>query len=198
MPTELLLPLVTLAFAAAWTPGPNNAMVASSGATFGLRRTVPHVLGIALGFPMMVLVVGLALGEMFQASAAFREILRWSGAVLLLWVAWRVGTASGTGSARAKIRPMTFVEAAAFQWINPKGWAMAIAATAQFVRPDRPLLTAGIVAGIFLCAGFTSAFGWASAGQAMRHWLAKGRRLRVFNVVMGASIAAGVVLFFRH
>jgi hypothetical protein len=88
MPPETLLNLTLLAVAAAWTPGPNNALVATSGALFGLRRTWPHVLGIALGYPLMVFLVALGLGELFRASPLFNDVLRWAGAALLLYVAW--------------------------------------------------------------------------------------------------------------
>ena len=196
MPPDLLLNLTALAMAAAWTPGPNNALVASSGATFGLRRTLPHILGIALGFPVMIFLVGLFLGELFQQSAALRETLRWAGAALLLWIAWRIATSGGIGSVSGSPRPFTFVEAAGFQWINPKGWAMAIAITAQFVTAERPLASALIVAAVFIAAGLTSATSWAVAGRALTRWLTTDRRLRHFNLAMAALIAACVVLLF--
>lgn len=193
MTLDILLSLIALSFAAAWTPGPNNALVAASGANFGMRRTLPHVLGIALGFPLMVLIVGLVLGELFQQSAMLREILRWGGAAVLLWVAWQIARTGGLGARGGAARPFTFVESAAFQWINPKGWVMAIAITAQFVQPERPLVTAGVVSGVFVAAGLTSAMGWAALGQALRIWLAVPARLRAFNIAMGALIALGVV-----
>ena len=192
MSFELLLSLGMLAFAASWTPGPNNALVAASGANFGLRASLPHVWGIALGFPVMALIVGLALGELFAASAVLREVLRWGGAALLLWVAWQVARSGGLGRA-ARPRPFTFVEAAAFQWINPKGWVMALAISAQFVHPDRPVATAAIVAGVFLLAGLSSSLAWAGMGQALRRVLSAPGRLRVFNAAMGGLIALGVV-----
>ena len=193
MALEPLISLVVLAFAASWTPGPNNALVAASGANFGLRASLPHVWGIALGFPVMALVVGLALGELFAASALLREGLRWGGAALLLWVAWQVARSGGLGRAD-RPRPFTFAEAAAFQWVNPKGWVMALAISAQFVRPDRPVATAAMVAGVFLLAGLSSSLAWAGLGQALRRVLAAPGRLRLFNGAMGGLIALGVVL----
>lgn len=194
MPLDLFASLLALSFAAAWTPGPNNALVAASGANFGLRRSLPHVLGITLGFPVMVLAVGLVLGELFQQSAALRAILRWGGAALLLWVAWQIARSGGLGSRAGAARPFTFVESAAFQWINPKGWVMAIAITAQFVRPEAPLATTGLVALAFLGAGLTSSLAWAGLGRALARWLEGPGRLRAFNAAMGALIALGVVL----
>lgn len=193
MPAEALVALMALTFAAAWTPGPNNALVASSAVNFGLRRTVPHMLGISLGFPVMIFLVGLFLGELFQASALLREVLRWGGAALLLWVAYAVARTGGIGLHAERARPFRFVEAAAFQWINPKGWAMAVAITAQFIDADAPWLTASIVALVCVAAGLTSTAAWALVGRTIAQWLSTGRRLRFFNMSMGALIALMVV-----
>ena len=193
MSADVLIALVSLAFVSAWTPGPNNALVASSGVTFGLRRSMPHVLGIGLGYPLMVLIVGLVLGQAFQQSVLLREILRWGGSALLLWVAWKIATAGGLEARDGAPRPFTFVEAAAFQWINPKAWVMALGITAQFVRPEAPVWTASVVALVFVAAGLTSAFGWAWSGMILRRWLSSRARLRAFNVAMGLLIASGVV-----
>lgn len=192
MPFEAFVTLVVLAFASAFTPGPNNALVASSAVNFGLRRTLPHVLGIALGFPVMALAVGLVLGEMFEASAALRTGLRWGGGALMLWVAWQIATKGGLGPEGGRARPFRFVEAAAFQWINPKAWIVAIALTAQFIPPERPHGAALVVAAVFVAAGLASALTWAGTGQALRRILARPARLRVFNAAMGGVIALGV------
>lgn len=194
MPLSLdqILTLATLAAASAWTPGPNNAMLAASGVNFGLRRTMPHVWGVAIGFTFMAFIVGLFLGEIFQRSEFLREVLRWGGSALLLWVAWQIGRSGGLPSAEGA-RPFTFVQASAFQWINPKAWVMAIAISAQFVTASAPYSSAAIVAGVFLATGITSAFGWAWAGQAMRRWLSTPARVRAFNLTMAALIALGVV-----
>lgn len=198
MTIDAFLTLFALAFASAWTPGPNNALLASSGVNFGLRETVPHALGVGLGFPLMVFIVGLFLGAAFQASAVLREGLRYGGAAMLLWVAWKIATSGGLGSSSAPARPFRFHEAAAFQWVNPKGWVMAISLTAQFVNPAQPVTTALIVAAVFVIVGLSSAFGWAALGTVLRRFLSRGRRMRVFDGVMGAMIAVGVVYLLRH
>ena len=195
MPIDVFLNLIALSIAAAWTPGPNNALVAASGALFGLRQTWPHILGIAFGYPAMVFIVGLGLGEVFQASAALREILRWAGAGLLLWVAWKVASSGGLSLGRSEPQPFTFIEAAAFQWVNPKGWAMAIAVTAQYITPAAPLVTASIVAAVFIAAGIGSTLTWAIAGRQITRTLTEAG-MRRFNIVMRALIAACVVLLF--
>lgn len=195
MTTDTFLALLALAFINAWTPGPNNAMVAASGATFGLRRTMPHIAGIAIGFPVMVFAVGLLLAQAFQTVPILKEILRWGGAALLLWVAWRVASSGGAGSAGAA-RPFTFLQAAGFQWINPKGWALAIAVTAQFLALDASPATALTVAAVFVAAGFTSALGWAGFGWSITRWVDTPARLRAFNMTMGLLIASCVVFLF--
>ncbi len=190
--------LLALAVATLFTPGPNNAMLAASGANFGFRRTLPHLLGVALGFPLMLLIVGLALGGIFQASALLREGLRWGGAALLLWIAWTIARSGGIGSKSEGAHPLRFHQAMAFQWVNPKAWSMAIAATSQFILPEAPLVTAAAVAATFMTLGLSSSATWTYAGQAIARWLTTARRLRVFNLVMAGLIALSVVELIRH
>ena len=187
-----LAALVTLAVATTFTPGPNNAMLSASGATFGLRRTIPHAQGVTWGFPLMVFAVALGLGEAFRESAVLRETLRWGGAALMLWLAWRIATAEPPGRGKGRSRPLSFVEAAGFQWINPKAWMMSLAVTSQFVDGSDSLRDAAVAAAVFAGVGFFSSHGWAAFGAALGRWLGEGMRLRVFNAAMGAMIVAGV------
>lgn len=196
MELDSLITLTILAMTAAFTPGPNNALVASSGVNFGYRRTLPHILGIAFGFAAMIFIVGLFLGEIFQRSPLFREILRWAGVALLFYVAWKIAQSGGLGSKTGTPRPFRFVEAAGFQWVNPKGWAMAIAITAQFAGEAAPVQTALLISFVFVFAGLSSASAWALLGQSLRRWLNTERRVSVFNYVMAVMIAACVVLLF--
>lgn len=190
---EQLASLTLLAFAASWTPGPNNALLAASGVNFGLRRSLPHIWGVALGFMLMVFLVAVFLGEIFRQSALLREVLRWGGAAVLLWVAWQIARSGGLPSSRGEPRPFTFTQAAAFQWINAKAWVMAVAVSAQFVSAASPWASAAAVALVFLAAGGSSSLAWAWAGQAMRRLLDTPLRMRVFNASMGGFVALGVV-----
>lgn len=192
MSAEILLALVGFAFATTWTPGPNNMMLAASGATFGWRATLPHALGVALGFPVMVFLLALGLGEIFQRSPAFRMGLAWLGFAVMLWLAWRIATADAA-RARARARPLRFHEAAAFQWVNPKAWAMAIGVSATYARGAEPVVEAAVAAGIFVLAGMTSSQGWAVFGVGMGRLLGSGLRLRIFNVTMGLLLAASAL-----
>lgn len=191
---ERLLAMAGFAFAGTWTPGPNNIMLANSGARFGFRRTRAHALGVALGFPAMAFLVALGLGELFKSSDLLREILRWAGAALLLYLAYRIAVAGGASADKqARARPFTFLEAVGFQWINPKAWMMAIGVVATYTTGTRPVLEAGAVAGVFALAGLTSAHSWAGFGAALRAWLSHGRRLAIYNAVMGALLALFVI-----
>lgn len=198
MPSQTLIALIGLAIATLFTPGPNNAMLAASGAAFGFRRTMPHALGVTIGFPAMLLIVGLTLGGLFQQSAVLRETLRWGGAALLVWIAWKVANAGAAEAKSAEARPMTFLGAGAFQWINPKGWSMAIAATSQFITPDDPVRTALIVAAAFTLLGLGSSMTWVGLGQAFARWLTTPSRLRIFNLTMAALIVLSTVQLLRH
>lgn len=198
MTPESFPALLALALATLFTPGPNNAMLAASGANFGFRASTPHWLGVATGFPLMMLIVGLALGGLFQTSAILRETLRWGGAALLLVIAWRLATSGGIGSKSGATRPMSFIQAVGFQWVNPKAWSMAIAATSQFILPSAPVATAGAVAATFLTLGMVSATVWTFAGQAIARWLTTAGRLKAFNVMMAALIVASTVQLLAH
>lgn len=191
---ERLLAMTGFAFAGTWTPGPNNIMLASSGARFGFRRTIPHALGVALGFPAMAFLVALGFGELFKASALLREVMKWGGAALLLYLAFRIATAGGAAADQnRRARPFTFLEAVGFQWINPKAWMMAIGVVATYTTGSQPLLEAGVVAGAFILAGLTSAHSWAGFGAALRNWLSQGDRLAIYNAVMGVLLALFVI-----
>ncbi|MBB5514491.1 threonine/homoserine/homoserine lactone efflux protein [Rubricella aquisinus] len=188
MTPEALIALFALALGTVWTPGPNNALLASSGARYGFRATIPHALGVAIGFPVMVFATALGLGEVFRAVPLIGEVLRWIGAALLIWLAWKVFNAPAPGTQKGKGRPWRFIEAAAFQWINPKAWIMAISVISVFVTGTAPLLEAALCAGAYLLAGLSSAHGWAGFGAALQRFLSTPIRLRAFNGVMAALI----------
>lgn len=192
---DRLQALSALAVASLWTPGPNNVMLAASGATFGLRRTVPHALGVALGFGAMVFLVALFLGELFRAVPVFATALKYVGAAVMLWLAWRVATAGRAQADKpSRARPFSFVEACAFQWINPKAWTIVMATAATFMTGAAPMLEAAALALVFSAIGLTSSHAWAGAGAALQRWLSTELRLRLFNGAMGALIALYVAM----
>ena len=192
MTPDSILAVAALLVASTWTPGPNNAMLASSGATFGYRRTVPHAMGVALGFPAMLFVVALGLGEIFKHSVLLQEIMRYGGAALLLWVAWRIATAKAPGSPGSRSKPFTFLQACAFQWVNPKAWAMCIGVVGQFITGENVVLEAATATFVAALSGLTSANGWALFGSALQRWLNTPGRLKAFNLTMAAMVVLGV------
>lgn len=187
-----LVALFALAAGGTFTPGPNNALLSASGARFGLRATVPHALGVALGFPLMAFAVAVGLGEAFRASPLLQETLRWLGAGLLARLAWRIATSTSSGRASGRERPWGFVQAAAFQWVNPKAWVMCLAIAAPFVEGEAPMRDAAVLAAVFVTSGLLSAHAWAAFGAAMGRWLGDGRRLRAFNIAMAGLLLLGV------
>ncbi len=194
MSFDSLAALLGILLASSWTPGPNNMMLAASGVNYGLRATAPHIFGVFIGFGFMIFSISLGLGEVFMRYPVLHEVLRWGGAAMLIWVAWKIATAKRPGEAGAATKPFTFVQAAAFQWINPKAWIMVISISAQFLDPAAPVLTAGIMAGMAMIGGATSATGWAWFGMVLARWLHTPARLRAFNWSMAGIILAGVVV----
>ncbi|MEK6204731.1 MAG: LysE family translocator [Amylibacter sp.] len=193
MSLDSLIALFGILLAATWTPGPNNLMLASSGATFGLRATIPHIVGVVVGFGFMLFIVALGFGEIFERVPVLRVILRWVGAALLLWVAWRIANSKAPGEPGARTKPFTSIQAAAFQWVNPKGWALCIAMIGPFAVGENAFMVAAILAGISMIGGVTSAVGWAAFGEFLQRWLKSPRRLKAFNLTMAAIIILGVV-----
>lgn len=187
MTYDILLALVAFAFVSSITPGPNNLMLMASGANFGFRRTVPHMLGIGLGFMLMVLLVGAGLVQVFEAYPVSHVILKIASVAYLLFLAWRIANAApATGPGHAG-RPMTFLQAAAFQWVNPKAWAMALTATTAYA-PGQTLQAIALVAIVFGCVNLPSVSTWTVLGQKMARVLTNRRRLTVFNWSMAVLL----------
>ena len=190
---ELVLALVGFAFVTSITPGPNNLMLLASGANFGVRRTLPHLLGVAGGFTLMVGVVGLGLAGVFVAYPSAQAMLRVASVAYMVWLAWKIATAAPVANgAGAPGRPMSFVAAAAFQWVNPKGWAMALGAVAAYA-PTRSVEAVAVVALVFGVVNLPSVGAWAVLGQSLRQLLANPGRLRAFNVAMALLLLASLV-----
>ncbi|MGR3491590.1 MAG: LysE family translocator [Shimia sp.] len=191
MNTELLIALAGFAFVSSITPGPNNLMLMASGANYGLRRTLPHMLGVGLGFTAMVVLVGLGLMQVFEAVPGSYTALRAVSVVYLLWLAWRIGSAAPKAphAPEATGRPMTFLEAAAFQWVNPKAWAMALTAITNYA-PERSLGGVLVVAVVFGAINLPAVSSWTVLGQQMRRFLTSPTRLRAFNWTMAALLIA--------
>ena len=187
MTHELFLALLGFAFVTSVTPGPNNMMLLASGVNFGFRRTLPHMLGISIGHAVMVFLVGLGLAGVFKAWPPALLLLKGASVAYMLWLAWKIAQSGAPGEGRAKARPMTFLQAAAFQWVNPKAWAMALGAVSAYVAEPSALAYAA-VAGTFALVNLPSVSVWAGAGQAVRRWLEGPGRLAAFNWTMAGLL----------
>lgn len=189
MSAEVFLALLGYAFVTSITPGPNNLMLLASGVNFGFIRTIPHMLGVGIGFFVMLLAVGFGLGAVFTAFPALHLVLKVLGSAYLLYLAWRIATTRSLAKeGKAGTVPMTFLEAAAFQWVNPKAWVMALSAMAIYTNPDRPFLSIWIVAATFALVNLPSVSSWAGFGTALRGFLSDPVRLKWFNIAMGVLL----------
>jgi threonine/homoserine/homoserine lactone efflux protein len=186
--TEQLAALVLFCFVTTITPGPNNLMLLASGVNFGFARTIPHMLGIGIGFTLMVLLVGLGVAELFAIFPWLHDAMKVAGIAYMLWLAWRIANAGSIGEGRSNARPMRFLEAAGFQWINPKAWAMALSAVSTYAVVDGHTANAAAVALIFGGVGLPTIATWALFGVWLRRFLSEPANVRTFNWTMAVLL----------
>ena len=196
MTLDLLFALLGFAFVTSVTPGPNNMMLLASGVNFGLRRTLPHMLGITGGHSLMVMLMGLGLSGLFKAMPMAMTVLKVASVAYMLWLAWKIAHAAAPEGRGAGGRPFTFVQAAAFQWVNPKAWAMSLGAVSAYAG-DGSLSAIAIVTLVFACVNLPSVTLWAAMGEGLRHWLQAPGRLRAFNWTMAALLVASLIPVLR-
>ena len=193
MTFELFIALAGFAIVTVITPGPNNLMLMTSGANFGFRRSVPHMLGVILGFPMMIVPVGLGVMQIFDLWAASYTVLKVLSVVYMLWLAWKIANAAPPdGATTTTGTPLTFLQAAAFQWVNPKAWSMALGAITLYAT-GRDLTAILWVAGTYVAMGCISGTSWTMLGQQLRRLLNHPKRLRMFNWAMAALLVASLI-----
>lgn len=185
---DLLLGLVAFAFVSSITPGPNNLMLLASGANFGLRRSLPHMLGISLGHAFMVLLLGLGLGQIFVTWPVTHTVLKVLAVAYMAWLAWKIATAAAPEGKESTGKPFTFLQAAAFQWVNPKAWVMGVTAVTVYTAPEAGWLGAALVAIVFCATNFPSVSIWAWMGTQVARWLSSPARLRAFNWTCAALL----------
>lgn len=191
MTLEILTALVAFAFVSSITPGPNNMMLMASGANFGLVRTIPHMLGVALGFVAMVVLVGAGLIGLFDAMPISYVILKVISVLYLLYLAWKIAWAAPMDSSGEAGRPMTFMQAALFQWVNPKAWTMAVTALAVYA-PAQEIWAILAVAAVFGMVNLPSVGVWTVLGVQVRRLLTRPARLRAFNITMAFLLVASL------
>ena len=194
MTFDILMALVAFCFVGVMTPGPNNLMLMASGANFGFRRTVPHMVGVGLGMPILTLLVGVGIIRVFEAFPIVQTILTGLSVLYLLYLAWKIANAAPPRQAGADDvgRPLTFLQAAAFQWVNPKAWFMALSAITLYAGGRDPLAILW-VAGAYCAVSSISTTSWTALGQQMRRFLGTPGRLRAFNWTMAALLMATLI-----
>lgn len=179
------------------TPGPNNMMVLASGLNFGMRRTLPHIAGISIGFAAMIVIMGMGLGMIFDAYPVLNTVLRWVGGAYLLYLAWKIaGAAAPENAERSAARPLGFIGAAAFQWVNPKAWVMALGAVATYL-PGSPSLSSVAAAALLMAVINAPCVGiWAAFGVGLRRLLTEPAKLRAFNLTMATLLVVSLYPIF--
>ena len=196
MSTELFAALAVFAFVSSITPGPNNLMLMTSGINFGLRRTIPHMLGVSLGFTLMIALIGLGVMKIIDAMPGSTVIITAASGLYLLYMAWRIATTdtspleSADGAAKSK--PFTFLQAALFQWVNPKEWTMALTAISAYAPKSQGWVGIILVAGVFGVINLPSTAAWAVMGAKLRNFLSDPVRLRTFNIVAALLLVASL------
>lgn len=190
MSSETFAALLVFSFVSSITPGPNNFMLLASGVNHGFIRTIPHMLGIGLGFASLLLGVGFGLGAVLVAYPGLHIVLKGLGGAYLLYLAWRIAVSRSMGNgSKEETRPMTFWAAAAFQWVNAKAWVMAVTAMAIYTNPQAPFVSVLLVTLAFSLVNLPSVSCWTAFGMALRGYLADPKRLKWFNIAMGLALA---------
>jgi threonine/homoserine/homoserine lactone efflux protein len=191
---DLLLAVLFFAFSTTITPGPNNVMIMSSGVNYGIKASVPHWLGICLGFPLMVLLVGLGFGVVFERYPHLHQLIKVFGVAYLLWLAWRIASAEPKTIEQGKSKPFSFIQAALFQWINGKAWVMASGAIAAFTTVGGVYwVEVSIITAAFLLVAFPCVGVWLVFGAVLRKVLTKALFQRLFNITMAIILVLSVV-----
>ncbi len=192
MINESLLALTSFALVSSITPGPNNIMLMSSGTNFGFRKTIPHMLGVCLGFVLMVSVVGLGLTQVFSHYPIVHKVLKYICVAYLIYLSYKIATSSPASAGdKTKTRPFTFLQAALFQWVNPKAITMALAAISLFA-PSNTFADVFKVAIIFGLVNLPSVSVWVVLGQQIRRALDNHRRLKIFNFMMAGLLLSSL------
>lgn len=191
---QMLLPVAIFGFASGITPGPNNFMLLASGVNFGFRRTLPHMAGIVAGGISLFLAVGLGLGAIIQTFPELHFVLKIAGSAYLLYLAWKIANSRSMKSSNKgdATKPLTFAQAALFQWINPKAWVMALTVFALYANPMFPFGSVLFITAVLSAMTLPCISTWAGFGVALRGYLDDPVRLKWFNIAMGLLLAASI------
>ena len=192
MDLQWLMAVAGFCFVTCFTPGPNNTMLMASGLNFGISRTMPHMLGVSFGFPLMVFCVGLGVAQVFQAFPALYTALKIISIGYLLWLALQIAMADSVKTDNGQAQPLTFVQAAAFLWVNPKAWVMAVGISATYLIAGQFWASLVVFSGIFLIAGLCSSSSWMLGGAGLRALIGNRTWVRVINIGLAVVLVASL------
>lgn len=193
MSLDTLFTVIVFAFVSTVTPGPNNMMLLASGVNFGFKRTIPHMCGIAFGFSILILCVGAGLGALIVQFPVLDIVMKVLGGSYLLYLAYRIAMSRSLSQSDETAKPMTFLQAAGFQWVNPKAWMMGVTAISLFSDPDNPIVSVVAITVAFALVNFPSISIWVAFGKMLQGYLSEPERLRIFNIVMGVLLAICII-----
>jgi len=174
-------------------------MLTAAGARGGVIKGLPCLFGVTTGMGLMMVVVPLGLGSLVLEHPFVLRALHWGGAAFLLWLSWKIATSGSGIDASPDCDPVGYLGAAIFQWVNPKSWLVTASAAGTFLRADAgsPIVQAASLGGLFVLAALPACFVWLAFGAAVQRVLHSRRRLRIFNIAMGALLALSIVLIVR-
>ncbi|ALO34778.1 lysine transporter LysE [Colwellia sp. MT41] len=191
---ELFLAILLFAVSTSITPGPNNIMIMASGLNHGVKSSLPHLLGICFGFPVMVILVGLGIGVFFEMYPLFHEIIKIFGVIYLLYLSWLIALSSPTSLDGKLSKPFSFVQAALFQWVNPKAWVMAVGAVSAYTSLSTDVFNQVIyIALAFFVVSFPCVGVWLVFGSGLKKYLKSPKHQKTFNVAMALLLIGSVL-----
>ncbi len=196
---DFIFPLLPFSISTTITPGPNNIMVTASGANFGYKRTIPHILGITFGLPLMIIVIGVGLGSVFKTFPVIHQVLKYIGAAYLLFLAWKIATFHHKENGDARSKPLSFWQALIFQWINPKAWMMSIGAITTFTTTTGNIfIEIFLIAAVFCLVCYPCVSLWAILGMNIRRFLLTSFYQMAFNVSMAFLLVISLIFTLTH
>lgn len=190
---ELYLAIFIFGVSTGITPGPNNIMLMTSGMNFGIKRSIPHVLGICVGFPVMIILIGLGFSIVFEKFPILHEVIKILGLVYLLYLSWLIANASPDKLESKESKPFTFLQAALFQWVNPKAWVVATSSISAYTTLEGNIYSQVLIIAIaFFFAAIIATSTWLVFGKGIKQILQSAKQQRIFNISMAALLVASV------
>jgi threonine/homoserine/homoserine lactone efflux protein len=194
----LLIAFLIFAFVSSITPGPNNTMLLISGVNFGFRRSLPHILGVTIGFAILVAVASLGLGGLFIRWPVLYSVLRYTCAAYLMFLAWKILRSTQVHVKDEAKKPISFLQAAAFQWANPKAWVMSIIAVTTYVPPQHFFINIVFLISTLIVFVFFSGGVWTLFGNWIQRFLHRSYYLKIFNITMAVLLIFSLYPLFTH